>query len=306
MVFWDNRVLQLEKMEVDNYSVSCRFKNVEDGFCWVFSGVYGPSMKVEREEFLSELGAIRGLWNEPWCVAGDFNMIRFPSERSRGGRLSPSMRRFTEVIEELELRDLPLQGGMFTWSGGLNNLLKSRIDRFLISEDWEVHFQGCIQGVLARPVSDHSPIILDGEGMRRGRTPFRFKNMWLKEEGFKEVLRKWWEGIQVSGSASYILSEKLKALKPILKNWNREVFSQVTVKKQEAWYSMDFWDKEERVRVLSLEEEEARKEAREMYKKWVFLEEMSWRQKSREIWLKRGDRNTRFFHQMANAHRRRN
>ena len=210
------------------------------------------------------------------------------------------------MIEELELRDLPLQGGMFTWSGGLNNLLKSRIDRFLISEDWEVHFQGCIQGVLARPVSDHSPIILDGEGMRRGRTPFRFKNMWLKEEGFKEVLRKWWEGIQVSGSASYILSEKLKALKPILKNWNREVFSQVTVKKQEAWYSMDFWDKEERVRVLSLEEEEARKEAREMYKKWVFLEEMSWRQKSREIWLKRGDRNTRFFHQMANAHRRRN
>ena len=67
--------------------------------------------------------------------------------------------------------------------------------------------------------------------MRRGPTPFRFENMWLKEEGFKEVLRKWWEGIQVSGSASYILREKLKALKPFLKNWNREVFSQITVKK---------------------------------------------------------------------------
>ena len=60
--------------------------------------------------------------------------------------------------------------------------------------------------------------------MRRGPTPFRFENMWLKVEGFKEVLRKWWEGIQVSGSTSYILSKKLKALKPILKNWNREVF----------------------------------------------------------------------------------
>ena len=124
--------------------------------------------------------------------------------------------------------------------------------------------------------------------MRRGPTPFRFENMWLKEEGFKDVLRKWWEGIRVSGSASYILSEKLKALKPIMKNWNREVFSQITVKKQEAWYSMDFWDKEERVHELSLEEEEVRKEAREMYKKWVLLEEMSWRQKSREIWLKEG------------------
>ncbi|RVX09328.1 hypothetical protein CK203_015354 [Vitis vinifera] len=84
----DRGVLQLEEMEVGNYSVSCRFKNVEDGFCWAFSGVYGPSVKVEKEEFLSELGAIKGLWNEPWCVTGDFNMIRCPFERSRGGRLS--------------------------------------------------------------------------------------------------------------------------------------------------------------------------------------------------------------------------
>ncbi|WJZ98579.1 hypothetical protein VitviT2T_017093 [Vitis vinifera] len=69
---------------------------------------------------------------------------------------------------------------------------------------------------------------------------------------------------------------------------------------------VDFWDKEESARSLSMEEEEARKEARETYKKWVLLEEASWRQKSREIWLKEGDRNTRFFLQMANAHRRRN
>ncbi|RVW47336.1 hypothetical protein CK203_090338 [Vitis vinifera] len=224
-----------------------------------FSGVYGPFVKVEKEEFLSELGAIKGLWNEPWCVDDDFNMIRFPTEWSRGGRLSPSMRRFTEVIEELELRDLPLQGG----GGG------------------DVHVEW-------RPVSDHSPIILDGGGMTKRPTPFRFENMWLKEEGFKEVLRKWWEGIQISGTASYILSEKLKALKPILKKWNTEVFGQIKVKKQEAWNSLEFWDKEERVRELSLEEEEARKEAREMYKKWVLLEETSWRQKFREIWLKRG------------------
>ena len=123
-------------------------------------------MKVEREDFLSELGAIRGLSNELWCVARDFNRIRFPSERSRGGRMSPTMRRFLEVVEELKLRDLPLQGGLFTWSGGLNIRLKSIIDRFLIYEDWEAHFQGAIQVVLVKPVSDYSPILLDGGGMR--------------------------------------------------------------------------------------------------------------------------------------------
>ena len=37
-------------------------------------------------------------------------------------------------------------------------------------------------------------ILLDEGGMGRGPMPFRFENMWLKDEGFKEVLRKWWKG----------------------------------------------------------------------------------------------------------------
>ena len=36
------------------------------------------------------------------------------------------------------------------------------------------------------------------------------------------------------------------------------------------------------------------------------LEEISWRQKSRFLFVKEGDNNTRFFHQVANSHRRTN
>ena len=57
---------------------------------------------------------------------------------------------------------------------------------------------------------------------------------------------------------------------------------------------------------LSLEETELKKEAKESYKKWVILEESHWRQLSREVWLKEGDKNTGFFHRMANAHRNNN
>ncbi|RVW54482.1 hypothetical protein CK203_068311 [Vitis vinifera] len=108
VVFWDSRVLELAGMEVGLFSISCRFKNCEDGFRWIFLGVYDPTMKRYRELFWEELGAIRGLGNDPWCICGDFNMIRFPNERRRGGRVSPSMRRFSEVIDDLDLRDLPL------------------------------------------------------------------------------------------------------------------------------------------------------------------------------------------------------
>ena len=227
VVFWDNKVLQLQDLEVGKFYVSCLFRNMEDNIAWCFTGVYGPTRTQDREDFWVELGAIRGLWGGSWCVAGDFNAIRFLEECSKGGSLNSAMRRFSEVLEDLELRDLPLQGGIFTWSGGRNNQIKSRLDRFLISEEWEVLFSGSVQSLLPRPTLDHHPILLDGGGMRRGPTPFRLKNMWLKEEGFLSILQDWWVGWSFQGSVSFILMEKLKALKPVLKFWNCEIFGNV-------------------------------------------------------------------------------
>ena len=114
-VFWDNREVELLEVEEGMFTISCQFKNCVDGLRWVFTGVYGPVCSRDREDFWEELGSIKGLWRDPWCVGRDFNMVRYPEECNRRGGLSASMRRFTEVVEDLELRDYPLQGGPFTW-----------------------------------------------------------------------------------------------------------------------------------------------------------------------------------------------
>ena len=107
-------------------------------------------------------------------------------------RMTLTMRRFWEIIDEFQLRDLPLTGGCFTWFGGLNNSSSSRLDRFLVSEDWESFFNGLCQSLPPKPTSDHAPILLDGGGIRGGKSPFCFKNMWLRVKGFKDLDRSWW------------------------------------------------------------------------------------------------------------------
>ena len=60
-----------------------------------------------------------GLWEDPWCLGGDFNIIRFPGERNREGRITRGMITFSQVIDDLEVKDIPLQGDLFTWRGGV-------------------------------------------------------------------------------------------------------------------------------------------------------------------------------------------
>ena len=253
-----------------------------------------------------EIGAIRGIWEEPWCLGGDFNIILSQRERSRQGRITSAMRRFAQIIDDLGLVDLPLQEGLFTWSGGLNNQSWARLDRFLVTLSWLDQFSNVIQGRLPRPTSDHFPILLEGGGLRRGPFPFRFENMWLKEEGFKDLIRNWWQGIEVTGRASYRLVVKMKELKQNLKVWNRDVFERLESNKASALRQVDYWDLVESERSMTKEETVSKKEAKEWYTKWVSSEEIHWRQVSRELWLREGDRNTGYFHCMTTVHRRSN
>ncbi|RVX05910.1 hypothetical protein CK203_023878 [Vitis vinifera] len=88
--------------------------------------------------------------------------------------------------------------GPFTWRGGLKNQSQFRLDRFLVTDNWDSLFNGFVQGVLPKPIFDHFPILLD-------------------EEDFQLCFRR-----------------KIESLKAVLKAWNKKVFGFIEAKKGEA------------------------------------------------------------------------
>ena len=84
------------------------------------------------------------------------------------------MAAFADFAVEMGLMDLPLAGGVSTWS---NNRPWSRLDHFLISSDWEFSYPGLLQKKLLRVCLDHAPIILLRGCLQIGKCPFKFENM---------------------------------------------------------------------------------------------------------------------------------
>uniref|UniRef100_A0A2N9EUU7 Reverse transcriptase domain-containing protein n=1 Tax=Fagus sylvatica TaxID=28930 RepID=A0A2N9EUU7_FAGSY len=298
ILMWDKRVVDRVDVAIGHFSVSCRFREVATGFEWAFSGVYGPNRAVERSLMWEELAGIASWWEVPWCVGGDFNIVRYPSERVGATDFSPSMREFTDFIFSMGLLDLPMDGGNFTWS---NARSKSRLDRFLCSPLLADHFSRIAQRRLPRLLSDHFPILLSCGFMQKRRSPFRFENMWLRSEGFHNRVQQWWNSYLYNGSPSYILIQKLKSLKVDLRRWNKEIFGDVNLRKNDLQAQIQDLDLVEETRTLSVEEGVIKENLKADFEKLLLLEEIKWRQTSRATWLREGDKNTKIFHRVANS-----
>ena len=193
--------------------------------------MYGPNDDGQWATLWEELSQVRARWPMAWCLVGDFNIIRYPCERLGCELFSPAMFAFSDFIDSNSLVDLPLEGASFTWfrDSGLPSM--SRIDKALVSLNWEEHFENVYQRVLPCVISDHCLLLLEAGVVQCGRSAFKFENMWLKYEGFVDRVQHWWNGYSFVGFPGFILAQKLKALKEDLKKWNREEFGDLAFRK---------------------------------------------------------------------------
>lgn len=109
---------------------------------------------------------------------------------------------------------MPLLCARFTWSNFQDHPSLSKLNRFLISIDWDNLLSPVSVSALPRPGLDHTPILLKGGEVQRqaGPFPFKFQNMWLLHPRFVDMVRVWWEDLEVWGPSGQRFRLKLKGL----------------------------------------------------------------------------------------------
>jgi len=128
------------------------------------------------ESLLGRLKQLRGQWV---YVCGDFNEVRSRDERhpSRDASFSLDSSLFNHFIDDNVLIDLSLCGHNYTWFKG-DGTTMSRLDRFLLSEEWCLLWPNCVHETHLWGLSDHFPLILSVDEENWDPRPTRMLICW--------------------------------------------------------------------------------------------------------------------------------
>jgi hypothetical protein len=84
--------------------------------------------------------------------------MRRPEDKSSGNFDPKWPGIFNAVIESLYLREIVMTGRQYTWAGPGDNPTFEKLDRVLVSTDWEIQFPLSSIEPRDRNISDHTPL----------------------------------------------------------------------------------------------------------------------------------------------------
>ncbi|XP_021826059.1 uncharacterized protein LOC110766949 [Prunus avium] len=270
---------------------------------WLLTVVYANPCQGIRESLWNYFDGLARASHLPWLVLGDFNDIVSADEKC-GGNLDQGGRSFIDWIDRNQLVDLGFSGAKFTWCNKRNaeGIIWKRLDRGLCNIKWRLLFPEAHLSHLPRVNSDHCPVLVSLDSNHypeRNCTPFRFQAMWMSHPDFPDFIHAHWN--TGDGNAS----QKAARLKSSLISWNRQVFGCLFQNKRRLLARLAGIQRKLCLRhnphLCDLEDELTNN-----YNLLLEQEELFWLHKSRNTWLKEGDKNSRFFHLSTIIRRRRN
>ena len=301
-LFWSSDLL-VEVLEFNNVTVAISIRdNVR---LWNLVGFYGPPAYKKRCKAWSNLLALLGSFENPWLCFGDFNMILDAKEKV-GGRSGSSSNSnyFNSLMFELGAIDLGFSGARFTWCNKRwgHGCIRERLDRAIVNMQWRTEFPRAAVFHLGAVNSDHCPLIIDTNPADvRCPRPFRFEAMWANDPRCLVVINEAWKRNFVGNDGLKLYKKQFYATMD-LRRWNKEVFGHVQSRITELTWSLERIQHEEPTEANVTEEVRLL----DSLNIWLRRNETMWRQKSRETWLKVGDRNSKFFHISSVVRRRKN
>jgi exonuclease III len=102
--------------------------------------VYGAAQDEHKADFLAEMVRICENETLPLLVVGDFNIIHRKEEKNNDNFNPRWPFIFNAIIESLDLRELALSGRQYTWANKRENQTFEKLDRSLVSVEWEQNF----------------------------------------------------------------------------------------------------------------------------------------------------------------------
>ncbi|XP_057870796.2 uncharacterized protein LOC131077334 [Cryptomeria japonica] len=311
-ILWKRDSVKVNLSEKAENWMICNVYSMRENLDFPSINVYGPSNTAEKTKLWNILtNKIKDLGRDRVVVARDFNTLLDLDEKKGGLRMTNKvMDDFREFVVRNHLVDVIAKNGQYTWTNRRVNFanISERLDRHFIGEYWmESSFQteACI---LLVSLSDHFLVELKlSEGKPKGLSSFKFLSMWWRDGEFSPNLGRWWKESNIfRGTPSFCFVKRMKFLKEKIKRWNRECFKNIFEEKIQIEEALLQINSDTILRGMTNDTFRREKALKEELAKVLLREEIFWRDKSKELWIKEGDANTKFFHASVKTKRGKN
>ena len=202
-----------------------------------------------------------------------------------------------------------MTGVCYTWSNKQEIPTLEKLDRVLMSPEWEDLYTLASVHKLVKDISDHNPLLVDG-GSASSRTPgsrcFKFDNAWLSNPELFPLVSEIWSRPVYTSNPIDSLNIKLKRIKKFFKGWGSNLFGHNKIRRKIIKLELQELEKLEETDGLCGDAYTRKLDILVELNKMYVEEELHWHQFSNERWLLKGDNNTGFFHKVANGRRRKN